>query len=165
MVALATLLLLACLPLRSTTDPDPRTEWAAAQAQAASEVLAGRYGIADKVLADFAVRFPSTPEAIETSYWRALYKLDPANQTASPRDAAALFDAYLAVSAPTVHRADASALRRVASVLDRASSGTASTPAPPSATSAEEVQRLRDELAKANAELERIRRRLAQPKP
>ncbi len=173
---LAASLLTACLPQPPLTEPAPllRSEWTTAQTQAANEVLAGRYGVADKILLDFAVRFPSSPEAIETAYWRALYKLDPANRTASARDAGALFDAYLGAPVASAHRADATALRRVASVLERASevgpaAAGAVTPAaaarPDERASNEEVQRLRDDLAKANAELERIRRRLAQPKP
>ena len=41
---------------------------------------------------------------------------------------------------------------------------TTTTEAPQTAADAE-IKRLKDELAKANAELERIRRRLAQPPP
>ena len=45
-----------------------------------------------------------------------------------------------------------------------ATTGTVSPPKDDKAQS-EEIARLKDELAKANAELERIKRRLAQPKP
>jgi TolA-binding protein len=168
--------------------PTAREELATTVTRASQEVLASRYGIADKLLADFALQHPATPEGAEASYWRALYKLDPANQTATPRDAAALLDAYLADATTAEHRAEATTLRRIATSLDR--SAVASTapatasptpttttgtqaPAAPGAPAAtpndrardEELQRLRDELAKANAELDRIRRRLAQPKP
>ncbi|NUS34720.1 MAG: hypothetical protein HOQ17_16870, partial [Gemmatimonadaceae bacterium] len=42
---------------------------------------------------------------------------------------------------------------------------TAAAPSPAPAANTEEVQRLKEELAKANAELERIRKRLSQPNP
>jgi hypothetical protein len=180
--ALGLLLLGACvvpIPLGRTSGPSAaETEWTAAQTQAGTEVLAGRYGVADKVLADFAARFPSTTQGTDAVYWRALYKLDPANGTATAHDAAVLLDGYLAAPLTAEQRAEGTALRRVAGALERASvaaaatttgaSAGATTPAAAAADSKardEEMQRLRDDLAKANAELERIKRRLAQPKP
>lgn len=101
----------------------------------------------------------------------------------------ASLDAYLADTRPHQHTAEARTLRRVAGELDRLnrlagnaltqqlreanatpaargnSGDSRSEPAKPAADSAaqDEIRRLKDELAKANAELERIRRRLAQP--
>jgi hypothetical protein len=113
-------------------------------------------------------------EALDASYYRALFKLDPANPTGTVRDAEALLDAYLAVSGPLPMRADATTLRRIATALEHgtavatsspnASGSSAAAPATDKARD-EELQRVRDELTKANAELERIKRRLAQPKP
>lgn len=147
------------------------TEWAATLAQASREARDGRFTIADKLLADFSSRNASAAEAPEAMYWRALYRLDPANQGASARDAAALFDMYL-TSGHTSRRNEAATLRRVAGTLEASASASSSATAPRSETvrtddkaKEEELARLRDELAKANAELERIKRRLAQPKP
>ena len=145
--------------------------------QADQEALASRFGVADRLLTDFADKNPGTPESVETGFWRALFKLDPANQTAGLRDAIALLDAYLATPTVISHRSAATSLRRVAVALDRPATMSAAAAAPSSAPSgkaepksdeksnAEEVQRLKDELAKATAELERIKRRLAQPNP
>jgi hypothetical protein len=145
-----------------------RTEWSTWLTQASQEAAAGHYAVADKLLADYTVRFPATSDAAEAMYWRALYKLDPSNASPAPRDAAVLLDGYLA-SGAAPHRAEAQTLRRLATALD---ARTAAAPAPAPKVEVvkvedkardEEIQRLKDELAKANAELDRIKRRLAQP--
>lgn len=71
------------------------------------------------------------------------------------------------VKSDTVHAQLVAALRRIATALERSSGAVASSAAgaAPAPSREEEFQRLRNELAKANAELERIKRRLAQPKP
>lgn len=148
--------------------------------QAEREIIASRFGVADRLLIDFAEGHANTPEAVETSYWRAVFKLDPLNLTARPRDAAVLLDDYLNAPVTIAHRGAATTLRRTAIALDRpampsqplsSAAAGATAPAPAAATPAdakardEEMQRLRDELAKANAELERIKKRLSQPNP
>jgi hypothetical protein len=154
------------------TTPAPQAEWPALAAQASQEAGAGRFSIADRLLTDFAARYPASNEAGEATYWRAMYKLDPSNPNASPREAGLLLDAYVA-NAVAPHRTEAFTLRRIAAVLEGRT-----TPAPTQASIVrtapvdtqaadkakdDELARLRDELAKANAELERIRKRLAQP--
>ena len=141
-------------------------------AQAGQEAIAGRYGVADKLLSDYAARFPATSEAADATYYRALFKLDPANPNASPREAAQMIDRYIATNSGT-HKTEAQALRRVAVELEARANAVANLSAVPKTeppkvedkSKDEELQRVRDELAKANAELERIKRRLAQPKP
>ena len=142
---------------------------------AASQVGAGSYAAADRVLADFAAQYPGTPQALSATLHRALYKADPANQTATARDATAVLDSALATPLDSAGKVDLRALRRVTAALERAaalaSSGSGGTSTPDNArvddskSTSEEVQRLRNELAKANAELERIKKRVAQPKP
>jgi hypothetical protein len=157
---------------RATPIPDPRTEWEEALAQADREALAGRFGVADRMLADFAERHPTIHESYDALFWRALYKLDPTNATAGPREAQALLDSYLSAPVSVAHRGAATTLRRIAAGLERpapppvASTSNASPPATASDKNRdEEVARLKEELAKANAELERIKRRVATPKP
>ena len=146
--------------------------------QAEREVIASRFGVADRLLIDFAEGHANTPEAVETSYWRAVFKLDPLNLTARPRDAAVLLDDYLNAPVTIAHRGAATTLRRTAMALDRpappsqpvssaAGGSTAAAAAVPADAKArdEEMQRLKDDLAKANAELERIKKRLSQPNP
>ena len=150
--------------------PAPRSEWNAWLLQASQEASSGNYAVADRLLTDYGSRFPATPEAAEAMYWRALYKLDPSNAATAPKDAGVLLDGYLGSGAST-HRAEAQTLRRVATALESTRSTTAVTPPKTEVVKvddkaqAEEVARLRDELGRANAELERIKRRLAQPKP
>ena len=175
-----------CAQLRAANaSPAPMEgKLSASLLQAEREVSSSRFGVADRVLVDFAEGHPNTPEAVETAYWRALFMLDPANQTASRRDAIAMLDSYLNTPVAVMHRGAATALRRIAATLDRpmpVAAGSAPSPAPsqraePKADTKpdtkaedksrdEEVQRLKEELAKANAELERIKKRVAQPNP
>ena len=164
----------------------PGAEFAETLAQAEAEVAAGRFGVADRMLADFAERRADTPEAAETAIWRALFRLDPANLTAGPQDAIVLLDGYLQGPVVVSHSSAATALRRVAVAMDRpvvspvpaSESPTGGSPGradPKSEPKVEvkadekvredEIHRLKEELSKANAELERIKRRLAQPNP
>jgi hypothetical protein len=167
-------LLTACTtgqPRLSEASPS-QIEGTATILQAAQEVNDGRYGVADRILSDYSARYPTSSEAADVPYWRALYKLDPANPNAAPHDAIVLLDGYLSGTAGT-HRTEAQALRRLANAMEARAVAT-TTMATPAKTDApkpedkakdEEMQRLKDELAKANAELDRIKRRLAQPKP
>lgn len=181
--ALGVLLLAGgCAQLRAANaSPSPVDEGAltATLQRAEREALASRFSAADRLLSDFAASHPNTSAALETGFWRALFKLDAANQSASPRDAIAMLDSYLAIPAPVSHRGAATALRRVAIALDRPATVVVTVPSgsaggradaksdtrPDDKARDEEVQRLKDELTKANAELERIKRRLAQPNP
>jgi len=151
--------------------------WEQASEVAAARVGAGSYSAADRVLADFVAQYPGTPQAVAATLRRALYKADPGNQAATARDATELLDSTLAMPLDSASRADARALRRITTALERAaalasnigSSGAGSSDsnarADDTKSNSEEVQRLRNELAKANAELERIKKRVAAPKP
>lgn len=149
-------------------DPIPagRTEWTPVLLQASQEAGAGRYAGADKLLTDFAVRFPASAEATEAMYWRAIYKLDPANASGGAREAAALLDGYIA-SGANGHRTEVQALRRVAAALEARVAAPAPVKVevvkPDDKAKDEEIARLKDELSKATSELDRIKRRLALP--
>jgi hypothetical protein len=163
-----------CAYLRAANaTPEPMEgQLTATLRQADQEAVALRFGVADRLLAEFAESHVGAPEAVETAFWRAVFKLDTANQTGSRRDALALLDGYLTAPTAVAHRGAALALRRAASERPVVVAPGPTTPATPSTApsprseaNAEEVQRLREELAKANAELERIRKRLSQPNP
>lgn len=144
---------------------------------AAARVGAGSYAAADRMLADFVAQYPGTPQAIAATVRRALYKADPANQAATAHEATVLLDSALALPSDSAGRADARAMRRITMSLERAaalasnaggsssSSSDSGARTDDSKSNSDEVQRLRNELAKANAELERIKKRVAQPKP
>ena len=155
-----------CIHRPAFLRPAAQRDWPAAYLAAQTAADHGAYGDADKALADFAAAHPGSPEATESGYWRAVYKLDPANKDASTRDAMAGLDKYLA--APNgAHRGEATTLRHIATQL--LSLDRALTQKPDEAATAasrdEEVKKLKDELQATKDELERIKRRLAAPKP
>jgi hypothetical protein len=194
--ALLTIVLLSlntgCVTLRTPgfATPAPERNWPATLATAKSEALEGRFNRADSVLATFALNYEGSSEALETAYWRAIFKMDPTNPDASLPAALRSLDAYLGDHRPRQHVIEAAAIRRVAGQLDAANKAAAealaqakdatSNAATAKAQAADanaraeaksdgaqsadnEIKRLKDELAKANAELERIRKRLAAP--
>ncbi|HEY4218401.1 MAG TPA: hypothetical protein VGM67_14770 [Gemmatimonadaceae bacterium] len=176
----------------ANTDPSPDRSWGPALATARGFAAAGRFDSADSTLSSFAAMYPNTEAALETAYYRALFKMDPSNPHASVQGAIASLDGYLADRRPREHVVEATSLRRVAAQVaalsqvtnsalaqanaatsvakdakaeaadakDAAAKAAAETPAP---TADAEIKRLKDELAKANAELDRIRKRLATP--
>ena len=126
-------------------------------------------------------RGPKPDPHVEGQFTRALTLLEPGASAASMDTATVLLDAYLAHGGYVARRPEAVALRRlatdaiqlsrVASALqqERADNRAKASDAPAAARtdndSLKEIQRLKDELAEANAELERIKKRLATQKP
>jgi hypothetical protein len=188
-VCVAALALTDCISTRRAPSVETlvRQEWAQTLADARAATEGGQHAEADRILATFAARHPGTPEATETLYWRALYRLDAANKTHTATDALQMLDAYLAARpADSVNfpfRAEALVLRRVAAQteqLGRAlaaanrenAAARAGTPPPTRdptvsdvAAKDAEIQKLKDELLKANDELDRIRQRLRTRRP
>ena len=142
-------------------------EFAGAIETARQKVDAGDYPAADKILADYSLKHQGTPEAREISFWRAMYIVDPANRTASIAQGIRALDIYLATDGTIWYRPQAEVLRRTALVIQQVRQAQM----PKQATGKdtvfisreEEVAALRDQLAKATAELERIKKRLANP--
>ena len=167
----------ACITGRATVQrADASRSWPALLAQAEAAANARRYGEADRLLADFALRYPDTDEAVETAYWRGVLRLDPAARELATPSPAAWFDAYLKNEGALAHRLEAQTLQRLVSRLDTLSTAAGVQAASAAATqsaagdrSAElkakdaEIQKLKEEVAKVNDELERIKRRLTQP--
>ena len=168
-----------CVTGRVVPAPEgPSNDWGQTLTQAVGAALQRRYADADRLLADYASRFPGTQGAAESAYWRGVIALEPANHDGSPQVAAALFDTYAKSSGALPHRLEADILRHLALQLPTSSTMAASSPGvqATSGTSSgsndrsadvkakdAEIQRLKDELAKANDELERIKRRLTAP--
>jgi hypothetical protein len=162
------------------TMPTSAREWLTALTNAKAASSAGRYDEADRILYDFGQLFAGAPEAREAAYWRALFKLDPANRSANPRAAIEQLDAYLADSTGALHLTEALVLRRLALSLDSLSQNrivatrqpaTLTEPVPDDAVVSQEreselqkeIQRLKEQLDRSTAELDRIKKRLAQP--
>jgi hypothetical protein len=156
----------SCVHRPSFMQPAPARRWPGAYVSAQLAADQGRYDDADRILANFARDYAGTAEAQESGYWRAIYKLDPANKIANTRDALSGLDAYLAASRAGTHRGEATTIRRLAQQLvslDRALSS--KPPETHDKARDEEVQKLKDELQATKDELELIKRRLATPKP
>jgi hypothetical protein len=175
-VSLALVVLLAgsgCLPTRQSAPPaatpTAESEWPVVHTKAMTDASESRIGAADKALAEFAQRYPGSPEAVEVPYWRAVIKLDPNNAT-SLRESISTFESYLASASAGTHRTEAATFRRLGVALEQRNATIAAMPSvavvrPEDKAREEELQRLRDELSQANAELARIKRRLTRPRP
>ena len=161
-----------CLPAHNAPQPAAPTaqsEWPAVYARAMADANESRTSEADRGLTAFAQRFAGSPEASEVPYWRALLKMDP-NSSAALREAMAMLESYLASTPAGAHRLEAGLLRRLGLAIEQRNAAIAAIPPAPTVrpedkAREEEIQRLRDELAAANAELARIRRRVARPRP
>ncbi|HEY2025894.1 MAG TPA: hypothetical protein VGG78_02735 [Gemmatimonadaceae bacterium] len=154
-----------------------QNDWGETLARAEAAADARRYADADRLLADFASRYPGTPGATECAYWRGILSLEPANHDGTPQIAAAFFEMYEKSGGALPHRVEAEILRNLALRLQNSGPATVAIAAPVTAASTSasssstadlkakdtEIQRLKDELAKANDELERIKRRLTAP--
>lgn len=177
-------------PRTSPTETAAAEAWPSTLSGARSLALEKKFDLVDSVLARFAMVYPRTPQALETAYWRGVFKMDPSNPSVALPTALSLLDAYLEDSRARAHVAEATTMRRIAAHLEgvtrvaenavseaREASNTAANAKAQAAnanaradaakseapSSDAEIKRLKDELAKANAELDRIRKRLTQP--
>jgi hypothetical protein len=120
---------------------------------------------------------PDPLASADSLYWRAIAHLDAANTSGSTDSAVHFLNEYLAVGTVQKHRVEATVFRqlardalllaRVQAALSQQKPDTVKVPVTRVARDEEalrEIQRLKDQLARANEELERIRRRLASPR-
>jgi len=124
--------------------------------------------------------------AADSMYWEAVHQLTPSNKTGSRDSALVLLNAYLGSPAKLHHIAEASALAAVTrdaqqlarvqlalqQARDEAKTADASNEIPRAQgeskagdDAVKEIARLKEELARANDELDRIKKRLAAPPP
>ena len=114
----------------------------------------------------------------DSLYWRGLAQLDASNTSGSTDSAVHYLDLYLANGTVQSHRVEATVLRQLARdalFLARVQAALQQQQKPdtvrvqsrakPNDDALREILRLKDELAKANEELDRIKKRLANPKP
>ncbi|HEX2723986.1 MAG TPA: hypothetical protein VHM24_13805, partial [Gemmatimonadaceae bacterium] len=134
---------------------------------AEKRVETGDYAGADRILSDFAVKAQGTDRATEISFWRALYMVDPSNKSASIPEGIRALDIYLSTPGARMYRGQALVLKRTAQTVQalRLAQGATRVVGRDTVfvTREEEIAVLKDQLAKANAELERIKKRLANP--
>lgn len=176
-----TCLLLACAQQSVPPILAPTLDWITAFSEAQGAAEDRKFDQADAVLADFIKLRKGTAEAREAAYWRAVYLLDPKNRASNPRQAALYLDEYLADPPAPANASQARALRGMAVTVDsldeavRAAkqrpppeAGEPNKSAPDTGREQElqkEVDRLKEQLDKANAELDRIKKRLTAPRP
>lgn len=159
----------ACAPARNSQLPAPVATYASTVTAAQKRADSGDYAGADRILADFALKAPNKSEAHEISFWRALYLVDPANRSSSPEEGIRALDIYLRTQGTVSYRPQALVLKRTAQTLQTLRQASQATPKVNGRDTVfvtregDEVVALRDQLAKANAELERIKKRLANP--
>lgn len=156
-------------PAPSHPTPDV---WGALLAKTDSLASAGRHAQADSVLVAFAEAHPGSRAAHEVPFWRALYKLDPRNQSNTRSEGRRLMDSYAAASDAAWYKAHANVLRHIAQQIVDAEVATGDSAIVPGDTSMagiaardRVIRNQRAEIARLNAELERIKRRLASPTP
>ncbi len=177
----------ACAELPRIEPSPVERDWSRTRAETRRNVEAGNYHAADRLLAEFARLHPETWEARETAFWRATYMVDPANTLGSLEGGIAALDGYLASQPEGWYRNEAAILRRTAVASRGLVAGASrawtpdtgvvvteakdSTPTPQLSRDEEiaelrsQLARSKSELAVANAELERIKKRLANPTP
>jgi hypothetical protein len=181
-VLISLLALSACAHIQSI-DPPAQSDWARTLSEVRRDVEAGNYDVADRILGEFARTHPGTSEARESGFWKGVYLIDPANQHESLADGIAALDTYLADSAG-LYRDQAAVLRRTAAAAQMASTRAKGLVGDSSQASAvkdtlvvsskskdeliaslkDQLVKSKDDLAKANAELDRIKKRLANPR-
>ena len=67
--------------------PPPISPWPGTLSTALRAAESGRFAEAERILTDFGLANPGTPEGAESDFWRALLKTDPANRAVTPREA------------------------------------------------------------------------------
>ncbi len=164
----------ACAHFRHSSAPSVREQWDATLSKARVAADSGKYEAADQALADFIASHKGSHEATEAIFWRGLFKVDPNNKGGSLSAGISNLDVYLASDSAQWHTSVAKVLRRTAALAQSLKLATTSPqpviPATPTVdkdamkSRDEEISSLKDQLARVNAELERIKKRLANPK-
>lgn len=167
-LALPILFVAACAPINRLRTPAYETEWPIAVHRATLAADSGNYANAERILAAYVAANPGTREARETLFWRALFKLDPGNTASgSLVEGLATLDKYLSDKETVAYRAEATILKRLAVTTQVLLAKAMTLPVRDTAGvrtfSDAEVASLRAELARTNAELDRIKKRLANP--
>ena len=145
--------------------PPPISAWPGVLAAAVRATSQGRHAQADSILAKHALDHAGSAEGLEADYWRALIRLDPFNTASSLREALAGLDSYINAGPTTARYEEARILRRMVESLDSSRTQLTATRAQADSRDRardDEIRKLGDELEKTMAELDRIRRRLAQ---
>ena len=170
---LAALLLVGAGCRHKAAAPPPKIEvpvptlpveppWVATAAAARAAMDRGQFAAADSILAAFERAEPDSPDSSESAFWRVMVRADPRNPAFSPADARAAIEGYLA-NPGSRRRTEASVMLHMLALSDslRVAQATQRSAAEARDRAREdEMQKLRDDLQRAQAELDRIKRRL-----
>ena len=176
-------LLAGCAHLQQL-DPTLQSDWDSTLYYARTNVDAGNYFAAQRILDEFARTHAGTREAKEVDFWKAAYLIDPANSKGSLAAGIAALDSYLATDSTGWYRNEAIVLRRTAAAAQGVTASTTTVVTDTGTTTQivrdtivvgsksrdeqiaalkDQLAKSRDELAKVSAELDRIKKRLANP--
>jgi hypothetical protein len=157
----------ACSRGKPAPAPAPISAFDAAVSAAGKRVDDGDYSGADRILADYALKTKGTQDAAEISFFRALYMIDPKNKASSMDAGVRALNIYLNSAGARRYRTEAEILKRTAQTVQSLRTVTQGPKVigrdTVYVTREDEIAVLKDQLAKANAELERIKKRLANP--
>jgi hypothetical protein len=141
--------------------------WVSTRAAVQAAVDSGQFAMADSILTGFVQSEAGTADAGEAVFWRAMLRADPRNPAFSPASARAALEEYASSENPH-RRNETTVMLRLLSLSDSLRASQANQRSAMELRDRardEETQRLRDELARTQAELDRIKRRLGPPKP
>ena len=148
----------------TVTVPSPPSEppWARTVEAVRAAADSGHFSTADSILAAFDRSHPDSPDVTESAFWRAMLRADPRNPAFEPDSARGGIEGYLASPNPR-RRTEAGVMLKMLELSDslRAAQATQrSTAEARDRAQEEEIQKLRDDLQRTQAELDRIKRRL-----
>ena len=147
--------------------PPPEPPWPRTVAAVRAAVDSEQFSRADSILAAFERAERDSPDVAESAFWRAMLRADPRNPAFEPQEARRGIEVYLAAPDPR-RRTEAVVMLKLLELSDSLRAAQATQRSAAEArdhAQEEEIQKLRDDLQRTQAELERIKRRLASPKP
>ena len=143
--------------------PSTSAQWRATQALVLTLVADNRVGSADSTLQQFASDFVRTPEGDRARWWRTLMRSDPRATGGEVTATVALIDSLLSDSVITEVRSEALLMRRTIVAIDSIRRGELRRRVQATQLASDRLDELktaRDSMAKLNAEIDRLRRRL-----
>ena len=142
--------------------PPPEPPWGQTVAAVRAAANSGQFSTADSILAAFDRSHPESPDVTESAFWRAMLRADPRNPAFEPDSARRGLEAYLASPNPR-RRTEAGVMLKMLELSDSLRAAQATQRSAAEArdhAQVEEIQKLRDDLQRTQAELDRIKRRL-----
>ena len=148
--------------------PQPLSEWPTTLADAQRAAGAEQFDEADRILLRYGLKYQGTPEGAESDFWRAVFKADPSNPGPAARERIALFDAYLTAGPSAARYLEAMVFRRLLETVTATRAALADFRGGADSRQRareDEIKKLSEDLDRAMAELDRIKKRLTPVKP